>query len=650
MSRWASSVLDALTEAAIPTDGGTVVDIVGRRIAMALGSDDAGRSSDVELPPVELPEPPGGWADPWLVGIVHERAVGHVDRRARGAWYTPRAVVEGLVDLAVGGGQDREFPPPLVVDPTCGGGAFLLAALDRLCDLGLAPDEAVDRIAGMDLANDAVHAAQWSVRLWLLASGLDPRAADDADLVCGDVLTSVPQRWSRPGVVVVGNPPFATPLKTGAIPPAAEQVRSARPDLLGPYADLASIHLFHTVQWAGPGSVIALVQPQSALAGRDTAGLRRHLGELGEVIALWAAREAVFDAGVRACAPILRLDRSSDGTTEVSSVRPAPHGTTEVSTTRPAPEGAMDASSVRPASGPATGVPTIRLASGPDVEPRGLATVEAATSGEWADLAAEALGGPAVPAMSPSAGRLGDLATASAGFRDEHYGLVGACREADADTALPATGASSNGTGRVVTVGSIDPLLTAWGRAPIRFGGTDWERPVVDRAELDAKVGAWFDRRLGPKVLLATQSKVLEPVVDWAGDLVPATPVISIEPDRGDLARVAAVLLAPPVVAWAWRRWLGTALTVDTIKLAARHVAEIPLPADRAAWNDAAALIDDTRGADPSVDPIRAWDLALDVAILMNRAYGASEDVVGWWNDRRKPRPGNCWVGSDPTA
>lgn len=613
MSRWASSVLDVLTEAAIPTDGSTVVDVIGRRIAMALGADDVGPSRSVELPPVDLPEPPGGWADPWLVGIVHERAVDRAERRARGAWYTPRPVVEGLVGLAIDGPQDRQIPPPLIVDPTCGGGAFLLAALDRLCDFGLPPSDAVHRVAGMDLANDAVNAAQWSVRLWLLAGGADPGSVDDVDLVCGDVLTNVPERWCRPGVVVVGNPPFATPLKAGSIPPAAERLRSERSDLLGPYADLASIHLLHAVEWAGPGSVIALVQPQSVLAGRDTAGLRRHLGELGGVTAMWAAREAVFDAGVRACAPILLLDRprdrSSDRATEVS---------------------------------------TIRLASGSDVEHRGTATIEAATSGEWTDLAAEALGGPTVPAMEPAAGRLGDLATASAGFRDEHYGLVGACREADADP--PTAVATNGGTGRVVTVGSIDPLVTSWGRAPIRFGGTDWERPVVDRAELDAKVGAWFDRRLGPKVLLATQSKVLEPVVDWAGDLVPATPVVSVEPDRADLARVAAVLLAPPVVAWAWRRWLGTALTVDTIKLAARQVAEIPLPADRAAWNDAAALIDDTQSDDPSIDPVRAWDLALDVAVLMNRAYGASEDVVGWWNDRRKPRPGNCWVGSGPTA
>jgi predicted RNA methylase len=553
-------------------DGLHLVGVVANRVALALGVPPVSAAGSAENG-LDGPAPPSGWSDPWLLGALHEQVVPSADRKARGAWYTPRPVVQGLVALATPSGGPQ---PELMADLTCGGGGFLLACLDRLVALGADPLDAVSRVVGMDLDPDAVTVSRWAVQLWLAGHVGAARAAEAAgaiDVRLGDSLVEVPARW-RARLCVVGNPPFASPLKRGAVPASAAAFRAERADLLGPYADLAAAHLLRAVELAPPGSTVLLVQPQSILSSRDTRALRRHLDEVAPLNALWAAREPVFDAGVRACAPLLAVGGRRR--------------------------------------------PTVTVAFGPDVTVRGHRAAQA-----WGGLGADALGAPTLP---PMAGQLGDLAPATAGFRDEHYGLVAACREADP---------GGDGAGRVITVGSVDPLCVSWGREPLRFGGRYWSRPVIDREALGPKVGAWYDRQRRPKVLLATQTKLLEPVVDRVGHLVPATPLIAVHAQPEDLDRVAAVLLAPPVVLWAWRQCFGTALAVDAVKLAARQVAELPLPADNAAWSEASALVAGADGAGPAA----AWDLSVAAALVMTAAYRAPAQVFDWWFARLKPRP-----------
>lgn len=524
-----------------------------------------------------------------MPGLVHEQAVSAESRGARGAWYTPESVVRGLVALARSSGDLPDF----AVDPTCGGGAFLLAALDRYVSRGVTPERALTMVAGMDIDAGAVQVSRWSVQLWASANGVTGEVSPD--LTRGDALAGYPPHWP-PVKLVIGNPPFATPLRTGALPPEVEAFRSGREHLLGPYADLAAMHLLAAVENSAPGSVVALVQPQSVLAGRDTGPLRSHCDRVAPLHALWAVREPVFDAGVRACAAVLR-----------------PGGTAPTS---------------------------VRLAAGPDVEvldesgpAAGLAADRSSPGGkgtEWSGYGAKALGAPDLPmamngAISPS-DRLGSLANATAGFRDEYYGLVEACAEWTGEP-----GAEPN---RLLTVGGVEPLAARWGTDRCRFGGQRWLRPWIDVDRLEPKVRTWTERRLEPKVVVATQSKLLEPVIDRTGSIVPATPLLAVHCSQDELGLVAAVFLAPPVVAWAWRRWFGSAMAVDALKLAARQVTELPLPTDRGAWREAAGLLADT----PTVGVEEGWSLSCAVAATMNRAYGADQSVLDWWLSRSKKR------------
>ena len=83
----------------------------------------------------------------------------------------------------------------------------------------------------------------------------------------------------------------------------------------------------------------------------------------------------------------------------------------------------------------------------------------------------------------------------------------------------------------------------------------------------------WVDDRLVPKVVVATQSRVVEAAVDrrrqmgavHAGDLGDRAPAERLD-------HVAAVLLGPPATAWALGRFTGAALATGAVKLAARQV------------------------------------------------------------------------------
>jgi len=235
---------------------------------------------------------------------------------------------------------------------------------------------------------------------------------------------------------------------------------------------------------------------------------------------------------------------------------------------------------------------------------------------EWGSLAAPYFGIPAV-SLAVGTGTLGDLATCTADFRDQYYGLVPHVREA-------GPGGPQPGEAPLITSGLIEPAACEWGRRPTRFARQRYDAPVVDVDALrGGPLGSWVDARLVPKVLVAGQGRVIEAVVDEHGAWLPSVPVVTVVPHRpADLWRVLAVLLAPPVVAHAAARYLGTGLSPGSVKVSARQLAALPLPADGRAWSEAADLA-------------RAGAVA-EAGALMTAAYGVdpSDGVLDWWLGR----------------
>lgn len=239
------------------------------------------------------------------------------------------------------------------------------------------------------------------------------------------------------------------------------------------------------------------------------------------------------------------------------------------------------------------------------------------SSGEarsWADLGADALG--LAPVVLHGDGTtLGDIADATAGFRDEFYAVARFVHEA-----------SDDGDDRplLVTVGSIEPGRVLWGERASTVQRRRFLRPVVDVGGLRAWAeGADGDRRLSsllplrsrPKVLVATQSRIIEAVADPSGGLWPAVPVVSVLPGTIDLWHVLAVLVSREATAWTLRRSVGTGLASGTARISARVLAALPVPGavGRDAWARAAHSLRDGAAVDD-----------VDVLDAMSRAYGTA--------------------------
>jgi len=113
--------------------------------------------------------------------------VGNAERRFRGAFSTPPVFAASLASRALAGWPAGLVPA--VVDPACGAGALLRAALARLLGSGLPPGRAVGALHGVDADPVAVLLcrAVLAADLTLAGHACDP--ADLADrIVAGDAL------------------------------------------------------------------------------------------------------------------------------------------------------------------------------------------------------------------------------------------------------------------------------------------------------------------------------------------------------------------------------------------------------------------------------------------------------------------------------
>jgi hypothetical protein len=543
---------------------------------------------------------------PDRLGAVHQALVGAEQRRAHGVHYTPPVVADAIVGLAFATPTDTGSTAGIVVDPACGGGAFLLAAARLLHARGEAPGAVLGRLHGMEIDPLAADVAFAALRLWAAlvpAGGVEP--ADPADpggphIRVADAL--VVDHWGPPGVRpthVVGNPPFGGQLaRRTARPRSANAATRARMGVGSGYADTAALFLDRAAQEVGADGVVALVQPLSMLATRDAGIVRDRIG-VERLRRLWVPDGKVFSASVAVCAPVIGPPTASPGSANgIDVVRG---------------EG----------SRPVAVVPRRRLAVG----------------GTWSALWAAGAGVPVVDL--DEARTVGDWCTATAGFRDEFYALAAVAAE-DPDPRPDQPPAP--GIRRVLTSGLVDPGSTGWGRRRARLSGRDLSAPVVAIADAAAsserRLAAVVGARSRPKVIVATQTRVVEAVVDDDGRYWPSVPLISVVLDAGrDDAEhrwlVAAALMAPPVTAWVLARVGGAARSPDAVKLSGRQVLGVPLPVVEDAWREGAALLaaGSAGGAERSPgSSLRSAAPALTAAYGLRGA--AAGRVLDWWERR----------------
>lgn len=514
---------------------------------------------------------------------AHERGL---DQRARvvdGSVPTPEALARHLVRL---GREALGRVPMTVLDPACGAGSLLLAAADELVQLGVEPVEVVERrLIGLERDPAAAAAAEQALVRWLQdhdrTSRARPRIHRD------DGLHAVAGGGPIPsgGVdLVVANPPFLDQLDDRSRRDPAERARVAdRFGPVGPYCDTAALFLAASLDQLAPGGVVSMLLPTSFMAARDTSAVRDLLQRRASLLTLWSTDEPCVPASVQVCAVVARL------------------------------------------GGPPPDAVELRWGSAN----RPVARVAApGAGGSWAPLLAAARGLPAAPRLRGAP--LGTVATVTAGFRDEFYAICGALDRPGAERAP------------VVSVGMIDPLELRWSVGEWRMAGRRRREPSVDLAALrdDAPAAArWVAARRRPKVLVASQGRVVEAVADPAGQLVPLTPVISVEPRSTVVGPwwLLAAVSSPPVAAALAAQRCGSGLSGGSFRLSAGTLAELPLPVDRLGWAHGAEL---ARRAQQHRGGERV-ELLAEFGATMSRAHGVSEPAVveWWWDQLRCPRP-----------
>lgn len=565
--------------------------------------------------------PPTGAPPPEALGTVYEALMEASVRRHRGAWYTPPGVARRVVGCALDRWGEASSGTPVVADPAAGAGAFLVAAARELEDRGVPVPGIPGRLRGADIDRLALEI---TTEILTAVCGSPPRPEH---LVTADIVATPPP-WA-PVDVVVGNPPFLSPLRrrTARAPERAAAAVSRFGDAARGYVDEAVLFLLAALECVGPGGIVALLLPVSTLGAAHAAAARRRVLDLGGITDL------------------IRLGRPTPSAAEIVAV--------VVRRTAPADAAPDSPREVR------SGVPVgaDRSPPGPVVHPpdpagppRVVPVDRTVLERSWSPL----LGRFPAPEVATSGGTLGDLGDVVADFRDTYYALGGHVADVDTTGAGDPPTTSGRGPARgdpspvgvrtpgrttggaggqrsrwapLITTGLIDPARLLWGERPARYLRRRWRAPAVDLDTLPAggPLERWARARLRPKVLVATQTRVIEAAADPGGSTVPGTPVVSVLCAADDLWRVLAVLLAPPSTALAASLAGGTGLSAGAMRISAPLVRRLPLPADGGPWQRAAGLL----AADGS-------SAVVEAGRLMCLAYRCDPDgeVFRWWRDR----------------
>lgn len=227
----------------------------------------------------------------YLVGSAYAAILPQEVRAQQGIFYTPPALVERLLDQAAAAGVN--WATAQVLDPACGGGAFLGPVASRMCDALSQCDRRVvvrniaTRLRGIEIDGFAA----WLSHVFLEATLYERLGGTKLDMSpCLAVMDALSRPEPGSFDLVIGNPPY------GRVGLTAAQREVFRRGLFG-HANLYGVFLDLAVRKAKPGGVIAYVTPTSFLGGEYFKNLRALLSAEANPVSLDLVQErsGVFD-------------------------------------------------------------------------------------------------------------------------------------------------------------------------------------------------------------------------------------------------------------------------------------------------------------------------------------------------------------------
>ncbi|HYW61913.1 MAG TPA: N-6 DNA methylase [Bradyrhizobium sp.] len=212
-------------------------------------------------------------------------------RSELGMYYTPPALTQRLLDMAEEAGIDWQTAH--VLDPACGGGAFLLPVALRMREAmkhGLRADDLLNNIMSRLRGFEIDPFAAWLTQTWLEIAFADCLVGKRLPPVVQvrDTLEQEPSDTFFD--LVIGNPPYGRMTLTASQRERFKRSLYGHANLYGVFTDIA-------LRWAKPNGLIAYVTPTSFLAGEYFKSLRSLLAREAPPVAIdfIAARRGVFE-------------------------------------------------------------------------------------------------------------------------------------------------------------------------------------------------------------------------------------------------------------------------------------------------------------------------------------------------------------------
>lgn len=206
---------------------------------------------------------------PFLVGSIYTAMMPTQLRSQMGAYYTPPPLVDRLLELAESAGFN--FTKSSLIDPSCGGGAFLVAAAIRLWEANRNSNskfifkKVSTQLKGIELDPFSAWIARVTLESALLplCISANSRLPDDI-VVTGDALTT-----SNLGSfdLIIGNPPYGRVVLSKELRTKYERSLYGHANLYGIFTDLALRIVKHN-------GIIAYLTPTSFLGGKYFMNLR----------------------------------------------------------------------------------------------------------------------------------------------------------------------------------------------------------------------------------------------------------------------------------------------------------------------------------------------------------------------------------------
>ena len=418
------------------------------------------------------------------------------ERKAAGAFYTSiaaarpiaRALVEPLREL-----------PDQILEPTCGGGARLVALIEALAEkLATSARDIAPRVIAAELDALGMFIARWRVQ-----EAFGDACEDAITWRTGDALTLEPLQGNR--ALVLANPPFGNAIEkaTGRRADELRALKKRFPLAARGAFDRSALFVELLHQITPPASEVCVILPTAFLAHPSAKALREELARTRSLRAILPLDDDAFlGAAVSTCAIILG-EKTTPARLETSF--------------------ALQRDACEPAS------------------PHG---TRALLSGEWGKL------------LHPLTDAFDSLLETSVPLREHVHCTAGAttgeaydwmphivegipdpsAKEFPFGVRAPGNKlAESAGFAPLIIAGAIEPHHLLWGKSPTRYLGGTWQFPLISRQAIGEK-RAQLSRT--PRVHVAGLSRAIEAWADLRGETVGAVSTLSVWPKNSDALSV----------------------------------------------------------------------------------------------------------------